>query len=114
MAGEVGVSAITRYGSDDHSEMSSLASVMTNYRGSEISFPSQTPRKREPSPLPTTNYEGSLLGVPPSVQPLDPFSTPSASAGSIAHKDIQSEENSNKYAKEEGGMGQTQKVYTPI
>jgi len=38
----------------------------TNYGGSEISFPSQTPRERIVSPPSTTNYEGSLLlGVLP-------------------------------------------------
>jgi len=87
----------------------------TSYGGSEISFPSQTPGERVPSPLPTTNYsQGSLLGLPPSALPQDPFSTPRASAGIIAHRYIQSEENISQYAKEKGGMEETRKVYTPI
>jgi len=87
----------------------------TSYGGSEISFPSQTPRERILSPLPTTNYsEGSLLGLPPSALPQDPFSTPRASAGIIARRYIQSEENTTQYAEEEGGMEETRKVYTPI
>jgi len=65
-----------------------------SYGGSEISFPSQTPGKRVGSLQLTMNYsEGSLLGLPPSALPQDPFSTPRASAGIIARKYIQSEEN---------------------
>jgi len=86
----------------------------TNYGGSEISFPSQTPRERVLSPLPSTNYEGSLLGLPPSALPQDPFSTPRASAGIIARRYIQSEENASQDAEKEGGMEETRKVYTPI
>jgi len=48
----------------------------TNYGGSEIAFPSCTPRERVQSPLPATNHEGSLLGLPLSALPQDPFSTP--------------------------------------
>jgi len=60
------------------------------------------------------NYEGSLLGLPPSALPQDPFSTPRASAGIIARRYIQSEENATQYAEEEGGMEETWRVHTPI
>jgi len=118
LTGKTGVTGITRYrsksvGSQDSSELSSPPPT-TNYGGSEISFPSQTPRERVMSPPPTTNYEGSLLGLPPSALPQDPFSTPRASAGIIARRYIQSEENISQYAEEEGGMEETRKVYTPI
>jgi len=86
----------------------------TSYGGSEISFPSQTPRERVQSPLPTTNYEGSLMGLPLSALPQDPFSTPRASAGIIARRYIQSEENASQNAEEEGGVEETRKTYTPI
>jgi len=86
----------------------------TDYGGSEISFSSQTPKEKAPSPPPTTNYEGSLMGLPPSALPQDPFSTPRASAGIIAHRYIQSEENTSQHAETEGGMEETRKVYTPI
>jgi len=66
------------------------------------------------SPLPTTNYEGSLLGLPPSAFTQDPFSTPRASAGIIVLRYIQSEENASQHAEKEGGMEETRKVYTPI
>jgi len=65
--------------------------------------------------VPATNYsEGSLLGLPPSAVPQDPFSTPRASAGIIARRYIQSEENTSQHAEKEGGMEETRKVYTPI
>jgi len=101
------------------SDSTSLSSPppTTNYGGSEISFPSQTPRERVSSPLPTTNYEGSIMGLPPSALNAlreDPFSTPRASAGIIARKYIQSEENTNQDAEDEGGMEETLRVYTPI
>jgi len=86
----------------------------TNYGGSEVSFPSQTPRERVLSPLPSTNYEGSLLGLPPSTLPQDPFSTPRASAGIIARKYIQAEENDSQHAERKEEMEETLKVYTPI
>jgi len=98
--------------SDDDSSLSPPPT--TSYGGSEISFPSQTPRERDQSPLPSTNYEGSLMGLPPSAIPQDPFSTPRASAGIIARRYIQSEENTSKNAEKEGGMEETRKVYTPI
>jgi len=85
-----------------------------NYGGSEISFPSQTPREKVLSPLPTTNYEGSLLGLPPSALPQDPFLTPRASAGIIARRYIQSEENTSQHAEKMEGMEETLTVYTPI
>jgi len=44
----------------------------------------------------------------------DPFSIPRASAGIIARRYIQSEENTTQYTKEEGGMEETRKVHTPI
>jgi len=97
------------------SDDSSLSPPLTtNYGGSEISFPSQTPRERVLSPLPSTNYEGSLRGLPPSALPQDPFSTPRASAGIIARRYIQSEENASQHAEKEEGMEETRKVYTPI
>ena len=66
-------------------------------------------------PLPTTNYsEGSLSGLPPSALPTDSFLTPRASAGIIAHKYIESEENVSQPAENEWGMEETWKVYTPI
>jgi len=86
----------------------------TSYGGREISFPSQTPRERVLSPLPSTNYEGSLMGLPPSALLQDPFSTLRASAGIIARRSIQSEENASQHAEKEGGMEETRKVYTPI
>jgi len=86
----------------------------TDYGGSEISFPSQTPKEKTPSPPSTMNYEGSLLGIPPSALPQDPFSTPRASVGIIAHRYIQSEENTSQNDENEGGMEETRKVYTPI
>jgi len=115
LTGKTGVMGITRYGSDG----SSLSPPpTTNYGGSEISFPSQTPRERVMSPLPTTNYsEGSLMGLPLSALNAlteDPFSTAKASAGIISRRYIQSEENTSKDAEKEGGMEETRKVYTPI
>jgi len=59
LTGKTGVTGITRYGSDDSSELSPPPT--TNYGGSEISFPSQTPRERVSTPLPSTTYEGSLM-----------------------------------------------------
>jgi hypothetical protein len=85
----------------------------TSYRGSDVSFPAETPRA-------TTVYEGSIVGFPPSAIPLDPFSTPrlSGSGGIIAQRYIQSEENTGKNATEESeeeeGMGETLKGSTPI
>jgi len=116
LTGKTGVTGITRYGSDDSSELSSPPPT-TNYGGSEISFPSQTPRERVMSPQPSTNYEGSIMGLPLSALNAlteDPFSTPKASAGMIARRYIQSEENATQDAEEEGGMEETRKVYTPI
>jgi len=102
--------------SDDDSSLSPPPT--TNYGGSEISFPSQTPREKITTPLPSTNYsEGSLMGLPLSALNAlteDPFSTPRASAGIIARRYIQSEENATKNAEQEGGMEETRKVYTPI
>jgi len=101
--------------SDDGSSLSPPPT--TSYGGSEISFPSQTPRERVFSPLPSTNYEGSLMGLPLSALnelTEDPFSTPKASAGIIARRYIQSEENASQYVEKEGGMEETRKVYTPI
>ena len=112
LTGKTGVTGITRYGSDDSSELSPPPT--TNYGGSEVSFPSQTPRERVTSPLPSTNDEGSLLGLPPSALPQDPFSTSRVSAGIIARRYIQSEENASQHAEKDGGMEETLKVYTPI
>jgi len=113
LTGKTGVTGITRYGSDNSSELSPPPPT-TNYGGSEISFPSQTPGRRISTPRPSTNYEGSLLGLPPSALPQDPFSTPRVNAGIIARRYIQSEENATQCAEEEEGMEETRKVYTPI
>jgi len=116
LTGKTGVTGITRDGSDDSSELSSPPPT-TNYGGSEISFPSQTPRERVITPLPSTNYEGSLKGLPLSALNAfteNPFSTPRASAGIIARRYIQSEENTTQDAEEEGGMEETRTVHTPI
>jgi len=67
LTGKTGVTGITRYGSDHSSELSSPPPT-TSYGGSEISFPSQTPRERVQSPRPSTNYEGSLLSRRKKVQ----------------------------------------------
>jgi len=107
--------AVHTISSDDSSSLSPPPT--TDYGGSEISFPSQTPRERVQSLLPSTNYEGSLKGLPLSALNAlteDPFSTPRASAGIIARRYIQSEENTTQDAEEEGGMEETRKVYTPI
>jgi len=60
----------------------------TNYGGSEIQFPSQTPRDEELSSVPITSYGGSILAMPPSALPVDPFSTPRASTGIIVQRYI--------------------------
>jgi len=86
----------------------------TRYGGSEISFPSQTPRENILSPSPVTNYEGSLLGLPLSALPEDPFSTPRASAGIIACRYIQLGENISQYTEETEGMEETPGTHTPI
>jgi len=99
--------------SQDSSRLSSPPPTM-KYGGSEIFFPSQTPRERAQSPLPSTNYEGSRLGLPLSALPEDPFSVLRASAGIIAQRYIQSEENISQHATKEEGMEETLKVYTPI
>jgi len=101
--------------SDDSSSL--LPPPTTNYGGSEISFPSQTPRERGLPPSPSTNYEGSLKGLHLSALNAlteDPFSTPRASAGIIARRYIQLEEDATQNVEDEGGMEETRKVYTPI
>jgi len=113
LTGKTGVTGITRYGSDDSSELSPPPST-TNYGGSKIPFTLQTPRERVVSPLPTTDYGGSHLGLPPSAQPRDPFSTPRASAGIIAQRYIQSEVNASQHAEKDEGVEETLIVYTPI
>jgi len=103
--------AVHTISSDD----SSLSPPPTaDYGGSEISFQKQTPAERDPSPQPSTMYEGSLLGPPPSALPQDPFSTPRASAGIIAQRYIQSEENASQHAEKEEGMENTLRAFTPI
>jgi len=94
----------------DSQESSRLSSPppTTNYGGSDISFSDRTQ---------STQYEGSLLALPPSAVPQDPFSTPRAVTGIIARRYIQSEENTSQHAEQngkEGGMEETRKVYTPI
>jgi len=104
LTGKTGVTGITRYGSDDSSELLPPPPT-TNYGGSEISFPSQTPGERVLSPRPSMNYEGSLMGLPLSALNAlieDPFSTPRASTGIIARRYIQSEENISQHAEKEG------------
>jgi len=97
------------------SDNSSLSPPPTaSYGGSEISFPSRTPGERVLSPPQSTNYEGSLMGLPPSAIPQNPFPTPRASAGIIARRYIQSEENASQHAEQEGGMKETRRVDTPI
>jgi len=54
------------------------------------------------------------LGLPPSALPQDSFLTPWASAGLITRKYIQWEEDVSQHTEKEGGMEETQKVYTPI
>jgi len=88
LTGKTGVTGITRYGSDD-----SLGLL---------------------SPPPTTSYGGSLLGLPPNTLPLDPCWTPRASAGLIARRYIQLEENTSHHAEKEEEMEETLKVDTPI
>jgi len=104
----------TRYRSRsvDSQESSRLSSPppTTSYGGSQISFPEVTPRQ-------STRYEGSIVGFPPSALPQDPFSVPRSSAGIIAHRYIQSEENASQYAQKgvkEEGVDETLKGYTPI
>ena len=87
----------------------------TSYGGSDVSFPSQTPRERVLSPLPSTNYSGgSILGLPLSADPENPFSVPRASAGLIVQRYIRSEENASQHAEKEGGIEETRRVDTPI
>ena len=119
-------SVIDEYGNRRRHEVHTISSdtgsslsppPTTNYGGSEISFPSQTPRERVTTPLPSTDYGESLKGLPLSALNAltdDPFSTPRASAGIIARRYIQSEENASQDAEEEGGMEETRRVCTPI
>jgi len=93
LTGKTGVPGITRYGTDESSNLSSPP--VTNYGGSEVSFLSQTPRQ-------ATEYEGSIVGFPPSAIPQDPFTTPRASGKSIlAIRYIQSEEDTSMNAARE-------------
>jgi len=99
--------------SDDDSSLSPPPT--TSYRGSDIQFPSQTPRDEDGSPVPTTSYGGSIVAMPSSALSINCFSTPKASTGIIARRYIQSEENTSQHATaKEGGMEETWKVYTPI
>jgi hypothetical protein len=66
------------------------------------------------SPPPTTSYGGSILAMPPGAIPQDPFSTPRESAGIIARRYIEAEENASQQGEKEGGIEETRKVYTPI
>jgi len=87
----------------------------TSYGGSDVSFPSQTPRERVLSSLPSTNYSGgSILGLPLSADPENPFSVPRASAGLILQRYIESETNGSQHAEKEGGIEETRRVDTPI
>jgi hypothetical protein len=82
---------------------------MTSYGGSSISFPVNTQ---------STKYtEGTIVGFPLSAIPQDPFSTPRVTAGIIAQRYIQSEEDASQNVtdeEEEEGMEETLKVYTSI
>ena len=100
--------------SSDDDNCSLSAPRTTNYGGSDILFPSLTPVERVLCLPPSTNYEGNLLGLPPSALPQDGFSTPRVSTGKIARRYIQSEENISRYAEQQGGMEEIQKVHTPI
>jgi len=92
--------------SDDDSSLSPPPT--TSYGGSDVSFPQQTQEE-------STQYEGSLLALPPSAILQDPFSVPRESAGLIARRYIQSEEGTSQQTSEnEEGMEETRKVYTPI
>jgi len=98
--------------SDDSSSALSSPPPTTDYGGSEISFPAETPREE-------TQYEGSLLALPLSAIPQDPFMTPRASGRSIlAARYIQSEENTSMHAaeeeEEEEGVAETLRGSTPI
>jgi len=97
--------------SDDDSSLSPPPT--SNYGGSEIQFPPQTPRD-EVSSVPSMSYGGSIVAMPPSALPIDPFLTPRASTGIIAQRYIQSEEIISNHAEKEEGIEETRKVYTPI
>ena len=92
LTGKTGVTGITRYGSDESSELL--------------------------SPPASTQYGGSILAMPPSALPMDPFSTPRASTGIIVRRCIQSEENISQHPaeskSEKEGMEKTRKSLTPI
>jgi hypothetical protein len=70
--------------SDDGSSLS--AQQITDYVGSEMTFLQQTRRE-------ATSYEESVVAFPLSAIPQDPVTAPRASAGIIARRYIQSEEN---------------------
>jgi hypothetical protein len=91
--GKTGVSGITRFACENKDGRMS----------SELSSP----------PL-TTEYGRSIDAMPPSALPLDRFSTPRVSAGTIARKYIQAEDNTSQHAEREEGMEETRKVATPI
>jgi len=91
--------------SDTESPLSSPPA--TSYGEISISFSQQTPQQ-------SMQYGGSLLALPPSAIPPDPFATPSASASIIARRYIQSEENISRHVETEGGMEETWNIYTPI
>jgi len=109
LTGKTGVIGITRYrsrsvNSQDSSRLFSPPPT-TQFGGSDIYFPLKTQSMK---------YEGSIAAFPPSALPQDPFSTLRVSAGIIARRYIQSEENASQHAAKEEGMQETWKVYTPI
>jgi len=99
LTGKTGITGVTRRRS------SSVGSI----ESSVLSLPPPTTMSNK-----STVYEGSILAMPPSALPMDPFSTPKATTGIIAQRYIQSEENTSQHAEKEGGMEETRKVYTPI
>jgi hypothetical protein len=71
----------------------------TSYGGSKIYFPDVTPQDKDNEK--STEYWGSLLGLPPSAVIQDPFSTPRTSGNSIlATRYIQLEEDTSMHADE--------------
>jgi len=101
LTGKTEVTGIMRYGSDHSSE---LSPPPTTEYGGTVSFPPQTPRE-------STKYEGSIVALPLSAIPQDPFVTPRERTGINASRYIWSEENISKQAAEEeemeGGVPET-------
>jgi len=99
LTGKTGITGVTRRRS------SSVGSI----ESSRLSSPPPTTISNK-----STVYGGSILAMPPSALPMDPFSTSRASTGIIPQRYIQSEEDTSQHAEKEGGMEETRKVHTPI